>query len=79
MAKGIKTGGREKGTPNKLTTELRASLKNILADEIKAIPQTLTELDPKERLELIIKLMPFAMPKVQNVNYNNGEPLNLDW
>jgi len=31
MAKGTKTGGRTKGTPNKLTTELRASLKNILA------------------------------------------------
>lgn len=79
MAKGIKTGGRAKGTPNKLTTELRISLKNILADEIKDIPKILKDLEPKDRLELIIKLMTFALPKVQAVNYYNGEPIENNW
>lgn len=27
MAKGVKTGGRQKGTPNKLTGELRAAIR----------------------------------------------------
>jgi len=79
MAKGIKTGGRTKGTPNKLTTELRTSLKNILSDEIKDIPTILQGLEPKDRLELTIKLMAFALPKVQSVEYYNGEPLNIGW
>ena len=34
MAKGIKTGGREIGTPNKTTSELRKTLKHIVDDEL---------------------------------------------
>jgi len=45
MAKGIKTGGREQGTPNKLTKELRSILKNILAKEMETIPVNLEKLE----------------------------------
>ena len=34
MAKGIKTGGRKKGTANKLTSEMRTNLKAINDEEI---------------------------------------------
>ena len=59
MATGIKTGGRIKGTPNRLTKELRIALKNIMFQEIESIPEQLKSLAPKDRLELIIKLMPY--------------------
>jgi hypothetical protein len=72
---GKKTGGRAAGTPNKVTGELRKSLKSIIAAELDALPATLSELPPKERLELLIKLLPFAMPKV---NYINGN-YDADW
>ncbi len=77
MAKGEKTGGRDKGTPNKLTYELRKLLKNILAKEIENIPDLLKELEPKDRLELIIKLIPFILPKVEPVNLSEGEPFSI--
>lgn len=73
MAKGYKTGGREPGTPNKLTRELRAALKNVLSDEIDAIPETLSSLEPKDRLELLVKLLPFALPKVEPAKFEIGE------
>ena len=35
MAKGYKSGGRKKGTPNKLTKEIRTVLKDIIYYEIE--------------------------------------------
>lgn len=73
MAKGIKTGGRLPGTPNKLTKELRAALKNILHQEIELLPDHFNKLEPKDRLELLVKLLPFALPKVEPESYEIGE------
>ena len=74
---GNKFGGRTKGTPNKLTKELRTVLKNILYNEIEKIEEYLGGLEPKEKLETIIKLMPFILPKTSNVSHTVNEP--LDW
>jgi hypothetical protein len=65
--KGQKTGGRVAGTPNKITIELRKSLKGIIAAELESIPGTLEQLPAKERLELVIKLLPFCMPKINAI------------
>ena len=64
---GKKFGGREKGTPNKLTAELRSALKDVLYDEIEQIPHRLDELEAKDRLELLVKLMPYVFPKASPV------------
>ncbi len=77
---GKKTGGRVAGTPNRLTTELRTALRDTIAAELDALPKTLEGLPPKERLELVIKLLPFCMPKVQAVGNSYDSPsLMLDW
>jgi hypothetical protein len=73
MAKGTKTGGRQAGTPNKLTKELRAALKNILHQEIELLPDHFNKLEPKDRLELLVKLLPFALPKVEPAHYEISE------
>ena len=52
---GKKTGGRAAGTPNKITSELRKTLKGIIANELEALPETLAELPPKERFENELK------------------------
>jgi len=74
---GIKYGGREKGTPNKLTKELRTVLKDVLYQELEQIQERLDTLKPKERIELLIKLLPYALPKVTSISYTANEP--LDW
>jgi hypothetical protein len=73
MAKGYKTGGRSAGTPNKLTRELRSGLKNILSDEIEKLPHHFQKLESKDRIELLIKLLPYALPKVNPENYDLSE------
>jgi hypothetical protein len=72
---GKKTGGRGAGMPNKVTSELRKTLKGIIAAELEAVPSTLEGLPPKERLELLIKLLPFAMPKIDSI----GGKYDTDW
>lgn len=70
---GKKYGGREAGTPNRLTKELRAALKNILHQEIELLADHFNKLEPKDRLELLVKLLPFALPKVEPESYQIGE------
>lgn len=74
---GKKFGGRQKGTPNRMTKELRSVLKDILFEEIEELQDRLDNLNPKERVELIIKLMPYALPKVTSVSHTTNEP--VDW
>ena len=74
---GNKYGGREKGTPNRITKELRSLLKDIMYDEIGALQERLDALNPKDRVELLIKLMAYALPKITSVSHTTNEP--LDW
>ena len=75
---GKKFGGRKKGTPNKMTKELRSTLKDVLFREIEEIEGLLDLLDLKDRLELLIKLMPYALPKVTSISHKTNEPLDWD-
>jgi len=68
---GKKFGGRQKGTPNKISARLREVLSSILEGEIEKIPDYLNELKPRERLEVIIKLIPYVVPRVEPVNLNH--------
>ena len=78
MATGIKTGGRTIGTPNKTTKEIRNVLKNLINNELENIETVLDAMDSKERLQVVIKLIPYILPKIENVNPNYGESANWD-
>jgi hypothetical protein len=75
---GTKTGGRKAGTPNKITSELRDSLKAILDGELLTLTASLDKLTPKERLDVVLRLMPYCMPKIDPINGRyDKDP--LDW
>jgi hypothetical protein len=57
------------------TTDLRKILKVIIQKEFEQLPETLKELEPKERLNILCKLMPFVFPKVEAVQPTDGEPV----
>ena len=61
-----------------LTMGLRETLKNIMQKEIEKLPETLEALDPKERLNVVCKLMPYVFPKVETVHPKEGEPLQFE-
>lgn len=65
--------------PNEvLTTDLRKTLKAMFKKELEALPETLSKLEPEKRLNMLIKLMPYIMPKVEMVNPSQGEPSDWD-
>lgn len=60
------------------TKSLRETLKNIMQKEIEKLPKTLEALEPKERLNVVCRLMPFVFPKVDSVSATTGEPFQYD-
>lgn len=64
---GKKFGGREKGTPNKVTQEHR-ELINTLIESPEDLEKDLKELSPKDRLDAIIKLLEYTTPKQSRVD-----------
>jgi len=74
---GKKYGGRQKGTPNRMTKELRSILKDILYQELNDIEKRFEELEPKTRIELLIKMMPFVLPKMNTISHNTDEPIDF--
>jgi len=65
MAKGIKTGGRSKGTPNRLTGTVKEMIHEAISSEIANLPTILQNLDPKEKADCLIKLLPYVLPKAK--------------
>lgn len=63
MAKGLKTGGRQKGTSNKLSGSVKEMITQFVTDELQHLPTLLNKLDSKEKAEFIIKLLPYILPK----------------
>ena len=62
MAKNNKTVCRKTGTPNKRTAIIE-NIEDMVLQEFKKIPAYVESLNNKERLEFIIKLLPYAVPK----------------
>ena len=64
-AKRQKAGGRAKGTQNKVTREIKDFYKELIEKNLHQIETDLIELSPKDRLEIILKLSEFIIPKMQ--------------
>lgn len=73
MANGFKTGGREKGTPNQITQEIRDRITTILDNNFsqESIERDLKDLEPEKRLNIWLKLLEFTIPKLQATKLEN--------
>jgi hypothetical protein len=67
--------GRSKGTPNKITKESREILFEIVKNEIDNLPALLEQLEPRERAYILVKLMPYVMPKMNTDETVLAEPV----
>lgn len=61
-----------------LITDLRDSLKWVIQNELIQLPEQLEALEPKERLNVVCKLMPYVFPRVDTVHLKEGEPFTFD-
>lgn len=70
--------GRPPGSVNRITRELREALKIIVAVELDKLPERIEKLDNRDRIEVLLRLIPFIIPKVEPVNFSFGEHDLLD-
>lgn len=84
MAKGTKTGGRSKGTPNKATQEFKEALNDLLehaAPQMVGWLDQIAQDDPAKALDTVHKYIEFVYPKLareerQNLDKNGDKTDN---
>lgn len=70
----VETGQAKKDVK---TRDLRGILKDIFREEMERLPEYLQSLEPKERLNILCKMMPYVLPKVEAVHATEDEPFQL--
>lgn len=64
--------GRPKGTTNKATATVRAWLVDMINANREQLQRDLAAMEPTARWELIVKLMPYILPKVEKADEVEG-------
>jgi hypothetical protein len=65
---------RPQGSSNRITSEIREKIQIILENEFETIEDTLNQLTPKERMEVVLRLMKFAIPQLKEVEIRDQRP-----
>jgi hypothetical protein len=58
-------GGRPKGSPNRITAELRDWISSFIHDNKEQIQKDFDSLEPKEKIMMFEKLLKYALPALQ--------------
>ena len=69
MKNRIKTGGRKAGTPNKVTSEVREQFQHLLENNIDKMQNDIEQLEPKDRLKVMIELSKFVIPTLKATEF----------
>ena len=77
MAQGIKTGGRQKGTPNKLTAEIKERLAAIISEATDSID--LDTLGSSEKIRLIEIGLKYLLPTMKHVDTTYDTKESIDF
>jgi len=80
MAKGTKTGGRKKGTPNKATADVRSAIASLAQNMAGEVEDWIREIeDPAKRVDAFSKLIEYHIPKLSRaeVTGENGKPIEV--
>ena len=62
-----KTGGRQRGTPNKVTSDTKDWFVYLLNNNRKRLEKALDAMDDKELWDNFQKIFPYLIPKMQAV------------
>ena len=57
--------GRPKGAKDRIKGDILTQVKEFIEDNMESIQEDYDALDPKERMQFLLKLLEFAIPKAQ--------------
>jgi pheromone shutdown protein TraB len=66
--------GRPKGSINKTSAEIKAAIRQILSNQLEGVESLLDELTPKDKVDALIKLLPYIIPKQNEVIIDKEVP-----
>ena len=66
--------GRPAGVPNKATREIRPLLKEVLEGELARLPKLLAQMEPKDRILAVLKMLEFVISKPIPTELKEGPP-----
>ena len=61
-----------------MTGNIRLALKRYVESELEQLPETMKGLDPAQRMSILCKLLPYAMPKTASVESSFGESRKME-
>lgn len=74
MARKFKSGGRQKGTPNKVTKDVRDNIRTFIEYNIPTLQEDFNQLEAKERILIIERLLKYVIPaKVDTLVHHTTE------
>lgn len=75
--------GRPKGTPNRITTDLRTWIGQLIDNNREQVIDDLKKLEPHQRVQIFERLMAYVVPKLQSVqaqiDINNLSEEQIDY
>ena len=79
MPKGITNNpdGRPKGTPNKVTGQLRESITLFIEGNFEEVVRDWRKLNPKDKLNFYRDLIQYVIPKMQSADVTNHNDLTV--
>jgi hypothetical protein len=70
-----KSGGRRRGTPNKITADARAFVAKLLDSQGDTLFDDFAKIEPYQRLNLLERLLPYIVAKVKDQNDRQLSPI----
>ena len=71
MDKRPKYGGRVKGSPNLITSEIRQQFQNIIENNLQQINKDLKAIEPAQRVRLLLELAKFVIPSLKQTEFTS--------
>ena len=75
-----KTGGRAKGVENKNKLSLKSKIQNIVENQFETLEDDLENIDPKDKLNIVLKLIEYVLPKQREtkIDFNSLSDEEID-
>ena len=72
--------GRQKGTPNRATATLKQTIQGIVERSFETIEDDLQDMETKDRVGFILKLVEFIQPKMREtkIDFNSLSDDEID-
>ncbi len=64
------------GTPNKTTAEVRELFKDLLENNFKKLQQDIDQLEPRDRVRLILDMAKFVLPTLKTTEITSDGGIN---